>query len=190
MSRTARGDSDAFTELYDALAGSVYGIVLTVLRDPAQSEEVAQEVLVEVWRRAARYDAERGSVTAWVLTMAHRRAVDRVRSAQATSDREERVGRASSRPATGRGTVIVAGERVLVVGDGVPDPGDGRAYQLWFIGDDGPGSAGMHADADGHVWADARGIRPGEAVGVTVEPAGGSDQPTTDPVLLAEPIRS
>jgi len=93
MQRTARGDEDAFARLYDALAGAVYGIVLRVLRDPAQSEEVAQEVLVEVWRQASRYEAGRGSVKAWVMTVAHRRAVDRVRSAQASSDREQRAGR-------------------------------------------------------------------------------------------------
>jgi RNA polymerase sigma-70 factor, ECF subfamily len=96
LSRTARGDEDAFADLYDAVAGTVYGMVLRVLRDPAQSEEVTQEVLVEVWRQASRYSSERGSVRAWVLTMAHRRAVDRVRSAQARSDREERVGRSGA----------------------------------------------------------------------------------------------
>jgi RNA polymerase sigma-70 factor (ECF subfamily) len=96
VQRTARGDSDAFAALYDDLAGPVYGMVLRVLRDPAQSEEVTQEVLVEVWRQASRYAPERGSVRAWVLTMAHRRAVDRVRSAQASTDREERVGHADA----------------------------------------------------------------------------------------------
>ncbi|HEU4674983.1 MAG TPA: sigma-70 family RNA polymerase sigma factor [Motilibacteraceae bacterium] len=90
--RVARGDEAAFEELYDAIAGSVFGVVRRVLRDPAQSEEVAQEVLVEVWRSATRFDPERGSAQTWILTMAHRRAVDRVRSAQAASDREERVG--------------------------------------------------------------------------------------------------
>ncbi|MGN6245589.1 MAG: sigma-70 family RNA polymerase sigma factor [Motilibacteraceae bacterium] len=90
--RVARGDEAAFEELYDAMAGSVFGVVRRVLRDPAQSEEVAQEVLVEVWRSATRFDPERGSAQTWILTMAHRRAVDRVRSAQAASDREERVG--------------------------------------------------------------------------------------------------
>src|SRR5205823_2676795 len=69
------------------------GLVRRVLRDPAQSEEVAQEVLVEVWRGAARYDPAKGSVQAWVLTMAHRRAVDRVRAAQSSSDREARIAR-------------------------------------------------------------------------------------------------
>lgn len=95
MTRTARGDDQAFAGLYEALAGPVYGMVLRVLRDPAQSEEVTQEVLVEVWRQASRFSRERGSVRSWVLTVAHRRAVDRVRSAQASTNREERVGRAS-----------------------------------------------------------------------------------------------
>jgi RNA polymerase sigma-70 factor (ECF subfamily) len=96
VQRTARGDSDAFAALYDDLAGPVYGMVLRVLRDPAQSEEVTQEVLVEVWRQASRYAPERGSVRSWVLTTAHRRAVDRVRAAQASTDREQRVGRADA----------------------------------------------------------------------------------------------
>ena len=91
MSRIARGDEQAFTELYDLLAERVFGLVLRVMRDPAQSEEVAQEVFVELWRTASRFQPERGSVTAWAMTIAHRRAVDRVRSAQSTMDREARV---------------------------------------------------------------------------------------------------
>ena len=90
--RTARGDQEAFSALYDRLAGPVFGVVRKVLRDPAQSEEVAQEVLVEVWRTAGRFDTDRGSARTWVLTMAHRRAIDRVRSEQASRDRTERVG--------------------------------------------------------------------------------------------------
>jgi RNA polymerase sigma-70 factor (ECF subfamily) len=89
----ALGDEDAFEQLYRRVAGQVLGVVQRVLRDPAQSEEVAQEVLVEVWRTATRFDPSRGSALTWVLTMAHRRAVDRVRSAQAASDREDRVAR-------------------------------------------------------------------------------------------------
>jgi RNA polymerase sigma-70 factor (ECF subfamily) len=89
----ALGDEDAFELLYHRVAGQVLGVVQRVLRDPAQSEEVAQEVLVEVWRTATRFDPSRGSALTWVLTMAHRRAVDRVRSAQATSNREDRVAR-------------------------------------------------------------------------------------------------
>lgn len=95
MQRTARGDQDAFAEIYDALSGPVYGLVRRVLRDPAQSQEVAQEVMVEIWRQATRFDSAKGSVKGYVLTVAHRRAIDRVRSAQSSTDREMRVGRSS-----------------------------------------------------------------------------------------------
>lgn len=95
MQRTARGDQDAFAELYDHLAGPVYGLVRRVLRDPAQSQEVAQEVMVEIWRQATRFDAAKGTVKGYVMTVAHRRAIDRVRSAQSSTDREMRVGRSA-----------------------------------------------------------------------------------------------
>ena len=90
----ARGDEQAFARLYDLVAPRVYGLIRRVLRDPAQSEEVAQEVLVEVWRNAARFDPARGSATSWICTIAHRRAVDRVRSEQAAAERLAYVGRA------------------------------------------------------------------------------------------------
>ncbi|MFD3945254.1 ECF RNA polymerase sigma factor SigK [Streptomyces sp. NPDC058579] len=88
MEKVARGDKYAFSTLYDALAPLVFGIVLKVVRDRAQSEEVMQEVMIDLWRQAARYQPDAGSVTTWAATIAHRRAVDRVRSAQASSDRE------------------------------------------------------------------------------------------------------
>jgi RNA polymerase sigma-70 factor (ECF subfamily) len=91
----ARGDQAAFEELYDRLAGPVYGVIRRVLRDPAQSEEVAQEVLLEVWRTASRFDASRGSGATWVMTMAHRRAIDRVRSEAAAAEREHRTAQPS-----------------------------------------------------------------------------------------------
>jgi RNA polymerase sigma-70 factor (ECF subfamily) len=97
--QVARGEEAAFERLYDRMAGTVFGVVRRVVRDPAQSEEVAQEVLVEVWRTATRFDPGRGTALTWVLTMAHRRAVDRVRSAQAAADRDERVGELARTPA-------------------------------------------------------------------------------------------
>ena len=88
--RVARGDQAAFEGVYDAMAGPVYGLIQRVVRDPAQSEEVCQEVLLEVWRTAARFDAAKGSGATWMMTIAHRRAVDRVRSATAAAARETR----------------------------------------------------------------------------------------------------
>jgi RNA polymerase sigma-70 factor, ECF subfamily len=96
--RVARGDAAAFELLYDRVAGSVFGVIRRVLRDPAQSEEVAQEVLVEVWRTATRFDRGRGSASTWIHTMAHRRAIDRVRSAQASHDRDELAAVRDHRP--------------------------------------------------------------------------------------------
>ena len=95
MRRVAGGDRDAFTALYDAIAPRVFGLVRRVLRDPGLAEEVAQEALVEVWRTATRFDPSRGSAAGWIFTIAHRRAVDRVRAEQAAADRERRTATTS-----------------------------------------------------------------------------------------------
>jgi RNA polymerase sigma-70 factor, ECF subfamily len=92
LSRAGRGDQSAFAELYDSLAPLLHGVVLKVVRDPAQSEEVTQEAFIELWRLAPRYDATRGSVRSWAATLAHRRAIDRVRSEQSSRERTEREG--------------------------------------------------------------------------------------------------
>ncbi len=97
LARVARGDHGAFEAVYERLAGPAYGLICKVVGDQAQSEEVAQEVLLEVWRTAARFDAAKGGAATWVMTIAQRRAIDRVRSVAAAAQREHRA--ASAAPA-------------------------------------------------------------------------------------------
>ena len=85
---SSRGDQGAFAALYDATSRRAYGLALRVVRDPAQAEEVTQEAYLDIWRTASRFDPDRGSALSWVLTIVHRKAVDRVRSAEAASRRD------------------------------------------------------------------------------------------------------
>jgi RNA polymerase sigma-70 factor (ECF subfamily) len=94
MAAVARGDHGAFEKVYGQLSGPVHSLVLSIVRNPAQAEEVTQEVLLEIWRLAGRYDSGKGSATAWALTIARHRAIDRVRSAAAASARELRTAMA------------------------------------------------------------------------------------------------
>ena len=87
LAECGRGSPAAFEELYDAIGGSVFGLALRVVRDRHLAEDVAQEALTEVWRLAPRYRPDAGSARSWILTIAHRRAVDRVRSEQSAADR-------------------------------------------------------------------------------------------------------
>ena len=90
LARTARGDHDAVAAVYDHAAAALFGTVRGVIRDPFLAEEVTQEVFLEIWRGAATFDPARGSALAWLATIAHRRAVDRVRSEQRSVDRDRR----------------------------------------------------------------------------------------------------
>jgi len=90
--QVAQGDQTAFARMYDLLSPRVFGLILRVLVDRSQSEEVLQEVFLEVWQSADRFAPNRGQGRSWILTIAHRRAVDRVRSAQASTDRDVRAG--------------------------------------------------------------------------------------------------
>ncbi|MDC4233818.1 sigma-70 family RNA polymerase sigma factor [Actinomyces sp. B33] len=86
----ARGDEQAFADFYDRWSGRLFGLILRILVDRAQAEEVLQEVFLEAWRSAGGFDPSRGSARGWIVTMARRRAIDRVRASQAARDRESR----------------------------------------------------------------------------------------------------
>ncbi|UQX89614.1 ECF RNA polymerase sigma factor SigK [Jatrophihabitans telluris] len=90
LAASARGEQQAFAELYDRTSSRVYGMVLRVVRDAAQSAEVTQDVYLEVWRQSARFDVTKSAVMPWLLMIAHRRAVDRVRAAQSSAARDNR----------------------------------------------------------------------------------------------------
>lgn len=90
LTRVGRGDEEAFAAIYDALGAAVFGLARRVIRDPSRAEEIAQEVFIQVWQSAARFDPARGNAKSWLLTLAHRRAVDAVRHDQAATNRENR----------------------------------------------------------------------------------------------------
>jgi len=98
LRQVARRDVDAFAAFYDQTRSRVFGLVTRVLRDPGYSEETTQDIYLQVWRSAESYDPSAGSPLAWLMTLAHRRAVDRVRSEQASTTRESRYGAANVEP--------------------------------------------------------------------------------------------
>ncbi|MFS0897175.1 sigma-70 family RNA polymerase sigma factor [Mycolicibacterium litorale] len=117
LRQVAQRDVDAFAALYDRTRARVYGMVTRVLRDPGYSEETTQDIYLQVWRSAGSYDPSAGSPMSWLLTLAHRRAVDRVRSEEAASQRESRYGAATVDPPADHvaDSVILLDERRRVV---------------------------------------------------------------------------
>ena len=125
LHRVARRDADAFAALYDHTRTRVYGLVTRVLRDSGYSEETTQEVYLEAWRTADAYDSAKGSALSWLMTMAHRRAIDRVRAEQSATQRESRYGASTLNPPRDvvAESAIAADERRRVVEclDGLTD---------------------------------------------------------------------
>ena len=89
LRQAALGDERAFAEFYDATSARAYGLALRVVRNPAHAEEVTQEAYLDAWRSSTRFDPARGSAAGWLLTIVHRKAVDRVRSVEAATTRDE-----------------------------------------------------------------------------------------------------
>ena len=116
LRRASRGDEGAFAEWYDATSARAFGLAVRVLRDRAQAEEVTQEAYLECWRHAARFDPAKGSAISWLLTIVHRKAVDRVRSAEAVTRRDDGVRPAradvTARPTAEAATASLEAARV------------------------------------------------------------------------------
>lgn len=137
LARAALGDQRAFAQLYDLLSARVFGLILRVLVDRAQSEEVLQEVFLEAWQSAGSYDADRGRARTWLLTIAHRRAVDRVRASQSSRRRDLAAGaRDLAAPAPGvdeEVALLVDGEQAVRGLTALPEP-QRRAIVLAYFG--------------------------------------------------------
>lgn len=108
MAAVAAGDLDAFGELYDRYSAAVHGVATRVLRDPTRAEEVTQEVFLEAWRGAANYRSDLGGVRTWLVTIAHRRSIDVIRSVEASRSREDRAGRRELRDVPGPEAEVLA----------------------------------------------------------------------------------
>ena len=134
---SARGDERAFAELYDRTSSRVYGMVLRVVRDAAQSAEVTQDIYLEVWRQAARFDSTKSGVLPYLLMIAHRRAVDRVRAAQASVVRDDKYATLNEdRPYDSVSELAqsnLEGQRVRKVLDGLTAP-QREAISLAYFG--------------------------------------------------------
>ncbi len=88
MKKVAAGDQVALGMLYDTTSGRVFGLALSILRDRDAAQEVTLDVYTRVWQQASRFDSLRGSAEAWLLTLAHNQAIDRLRSRRRHSTHE------------------------------------------------------------------------------------------------------
>ncbi|WP_328389547.1 ECF RNA polymerase sigma factor SigK [Nocardia sp. NBC_00416] len=88
LSAAGNGDREAFTSFYRETSPRVFGLARRILRSPAAAEEATQEVYLQVWSAAARYDPARSSAIGWLMMITHRRAVDRVRAEESATGRE------------------------------------------------------------------------------------------------------
>lgn len=138
MGRVQEGDDEAFAELYDRHATRAYRVARAVCDDSRRAEDAVQEGFLSIWRARARYRPERGSVQAWVMTTAHNRALDIVRS-EAAIKRPQRVelNGNESGPSTGspEDSVVESASRELLIGalGNLPEP-QAEVIKLAFFG--------------------------------------------------------
>ena len=80
LQRLADGDRPALAELYDRFSGPLYAVALRIVHDAAEAQDVVHDVFIALWKKAARFEPERGSAFAWAVSLARNRAIDRLRS--------------------------------------------------------------------------------------------------------------
>jgi RNA polymerase sigma-70 factor (ECF subfamily) len=137
LARIAQGDREAFGRFYDAFAGLALGLIRRILRDPAASEKVLQEVFWQIWQEAARYDPRRGSPEAWVVMRSKTRAIDRLRAIRRREKTfvapvDESVARSSETPGENPGVAAETKGLVRSALDGLPEP-QRRVVELAFF---------------------------------------------------------
>jgi RNA polymerase sigma-70 factor (ECF subfamily) len=112
LERMAAGEGDALRELYDIHARAVYSLAVRILRSQSDAEDIVQEVFVQAWRNATRYDASRGTVAGWLLMQAKSRSIDRLRARRARPEHTDNSKRPEPADATaGPDVQIVRGEQ-------------------------------------------------------------------------------
>src|SRR5262245_49909696 len=89
VTRAAEGDQTALAALYDETSALVYGLALRILQDPYAAEDVTIDVYAQVYRQGSSYDVNRGTPSAWLLTLTRSRAIDRLRQEAQRREREE-----------------------------------------------------------------------------------------------------
>lgn len=137
LARIAQGDREAFGRFYDAFAGLALGLIRRIVRDPAVSEDVLQEVFWQIWQEAARYDPRRGRPETWVVMRAKTRAIDRLcairrREKAFVAPVDESMARSGEPPAENPGVAAEPRGLIRSALDGLPAP-QRRVVELAFF---------------------------------------------------------
>ena len=115
VERLARGDAAALAELYDLHGRVVFSLALRILADQGEAEDLTQDVFTLAWRNAAKYDAARGAVAAWLLVTTRTRAIDRLRGRRVRpgAATEDDVRRLDAIPDAAPSVELIAADRQM-----------------------------------------------------------------------------
>jgi RNA polymerase sigma-70 factor, ECF subfamily len=139
LHRIAAQDRQALAEFYDQTAGPLFSFALRILGDVAEAEEVIQDVFVQIWEKAATFDAALGAPFHWALSFTRHRSIDRLRARQRRArllDEFQDLATAESSSETGPGQTALTGDEATAVrGALLSLPADQRqAIEMAFFG--------------------------------------------------------